>query len=450
MGRQPVTKLKRSKMLMYINADDHVATPNTKCPSCGDIAFAYDKTPDGIQRYFCNFSGCIKRIFTLDAMNDALIPKKVKLGCLAMLILIVFAGFIVPYINNREIVDEVPEPLISMDKFWFASGMSFRFRMAYNDWGWPRLSFIMEYINPRSPYFDPFYTDLIFVHSEEDAKGFPENIITAWPCELRSQHYVDRINRELRRTPYEISRYMSMMPKRDVVYVEDYGLTYPISITDFVDNWINIIALWRSLRLGWRGFTIPGERPWQWWYDEQEEHDEQEEYTDYTAPVPIEKFLFARDMRFIFRMMVDGNSRISITGNRVEAVIRPDLPSFNPFYTDLVFVHNEAEAAGFPNNVIVAWPWDNNWTYGLLEEITLASTLGEDQIPRNRIDESEREVLNVADFGLSYPITITDLIENWESMNALWQSFTIWEQYGMQSYIFYREMAVLFGVLLED
>ena len=83
---------------------------------------------------------------------------------------------------------------------------------------------------------------------------------------------------------------------------------------------------------------------------------------------------------------------------------------FEPFvqtydYTEILLVHSEAEADALdlPNYVRVLWPTD----------ATLATLIEMNNIIiRNEIDLSE--------FGLTYPITIDDLIYNWELVHDLY------------------------------
>jgi len=424
---------------MKSNENENITVlPTVKCSYCGKIASDHDKTAYGVQTYICNHSECKINIFTFESSLKGKLPQKVVNRYLKILLIFGVAGlvwFAGHRIINRGIIDDTPEPLISMDKFRFAENKNFRFRMVHDEYERTCSFSVRRYTDPRSSYFDPFYIDLVFVHSEEDAIGFPDNVIVAWPCEWISTRHIDSLNRELRRAPYEICRGLTRFPSRDIVYVEDYGLTYPITASDLADYWMNVKLLRRSLVSNIRGFRVPGEESLRMWDNERHVDNEQ---TEQQALIPYAQFLFAQDMRFIFRIMVDGERRISITGSKVVTVIRPDLPSFDPFYTDLIFVYNEEKAIDFPDNVIVAWPSDDYWTENVVGLISHVANLDEDGIPWDRTDATQRDVLNIEDFGLTYPITITDLLNNWENVNALWQSFTFWEQHGIQGWMWYQ------------
>jgi len=71
--------------------------------------------------------------------------------------------------------------------------------------------------------------------------------------------------------------------------------------------------------------------------------------------------------------------------------------------TEVVFVHTEEEAVGFPDHVMVMWP--GRLTRGALVEIN-------DIIRRDEVD--------VTEFGLTYPITIENLVDDWEKVRDLY------------------------------
>ena len=138
--------------------------------------------------------------------------------------------------------------------------------------------------------------------------------------------------------------------------------------------------------------------------------------------IPLEKIVYAVAMRFEFQIIVDGevsNSETVVTNHVV-----PNFPNFTDFYTDLVFVHSEAEAAEFPDNVIVAWPSER--TVGMLRGFQWAIGRNEENLMFN--ERQQREVINLIDFGFHAPITVEDIVDNWEQVNALWRSFTSSEQ----------------------
>ena len=81
--------------------------------------------------------------------------------------------------------------------------------------------------DPRRVYFDLLdvgETDkmvLVFVHSEEEAEGYEEGIIVAWPS-AKTEITLIRINRYIEREGIDISR---------------FSLEYPLTMENLVDNW---------------------------------------------------------------------------------------------------------------------------------------------------------------------------------------------------------------------
>ena len=143
------------------------------------------------------------------------------------------------------------------------------------------------------------------------------------------------------------------------------------------------------------------------------------------AMISEEKFRYIEQMGFKTRMVYEGEV-ISPANQHIANSIEPWRPTFNPFYTDLILVHNAEEAEGFPDNIILAWPRDNAWTQGLIDGIHWA--VNEDEYGLMFQGAPIREPFTLEDFGLTYPITIADLVDNWEKVNALWRAFTLNER----------------------
>jgi len=142
------------------------------------------------------------------------------------------------------------------------------------------------------------------------------------------------------------------------------------------------------------------------------------------AMICRDKADYAATMHFMFRIVRDGVAYMeSGFSPRVFSRIWPESPYFDPFYTELVFVHSETEAVEFPDNVIVAWP--SELTQGVILGIHFRVDMDESDLAERRED---RNVLTLEEFGLPYPLTVADLIDNWEKVIALWNSFTPLEQ----------------------
>ena len=97
--------------------------------------------------------------------------------------------------------------------------------------------------------------------------------------------------------------------------------------------------------------------------------------------VSTEKVGYAYHMGFSFQV-VEGGAREIVDGFIIWNRIVPQSSWFNPSFTELIFVHNEEEAQGLPDNVITAWPREGNWTQGLLYGINRAINLEADEIMR--------------------------------------------------------------------
>jgi len=68
-------------------------------------------------------------------------------------------------------------------------------------------------------------------------------------------------------------------------------------------------------------------------------------------------------------------------------------------YSDIVFVLDESEQVNYPKDVLVAWPGTN--TERVLWSVNYYAICGEGADP--------------TPYGLAYPITMTDVVDQWES-----------------------------------
>ena len=78
---------------------------------------------------------------------------------------------------------------------------------------------------------------------------------------------------------------------------------------------------------------------------------------------------------------------------------------FHFFNRDLHFVHTEAEAMEFDHQREIAG-WPSLWTQGMVEGFNLIEDIG------------------FATHGLSNPLTVTDMVDNWQAVWALWNELT--------------------------
>jgi len=142
------------------------------------------------------------------------------------------------------------------------------------------------------------------------------------------------------------------------------------------------------------------------------------------------EFGYASDLQFNFRFVENGvihmgNETDSSVPSMLSTRLNPEREWYTGFYTDIVIVHNEEEAVALPDNVVAAWPQED-LVDGLIKGLHWAVSLkGEDLLFRGHM---EREEITLEEFGLTYPITATDLVDNWEKVNALWRALTTSEK----------------------
>ena len=141
--------------------------------------------------------------------------------------------------------------------------------------------------------------------------------------------------------------------------------------------------------------------------------------------IPREKFFYADLMQFGFRFVVDGeelNGAERYLFTYLWGLVIPG-NSFDPSYDQLIFVHSKEEAVGLPDNVIAAWPSER--TVVIIEGLHRAIEKDQETLDQLR---SRRDAINIEDFGLSYPLTTTNLVNHWERVDALWNSLSNGEQ----------------------
>jgi len=119
--------------------------------------------------------------------------------------------------------------------------------------------------------------------------------------------------------------------------------------------------------------------------------------------ISTDKYFYAISLSFQFRAVFEGEVTISPIDVFARHLVFPEGEHFDPS-NEFVLVHNEAEAANLPDNVVAAWP---RYAQGMVNGIMFF-------VYHNEIDLSE--------FGLTHPVTVTDLVDNWEQVNELWNS----------------------------
>jgi len=147
--------------------------------------------------------------------------------------------------------------------------------------------------------------------------------------------------------------------------------------------------------------------------------------------IPREKFFYADLMQFGFRFVVDGeelNGSERYLFTYLWGLVIPG-NSFDPSYNKLIFVHSQEEAVGLPDNVIAAWPSER--TVDIITGLHRAIARDQESLDQGW---SRRDAINIEDFGLSYPLTTTDLVNYWERVDSLWNSLSNGEQSNIIHY----------------
>jgi len=167
-----------------------------------------------------------------------------KLYILAGWILAIAAIAAIIFVINIE--EEAPQPMVPSDKRLFLFNMFFDARIVVGDEIYFGSANFMIFTGPNHSDFDPFYDELIFVHSEEESEGFPDNVIVAWPLYPFTHTRLAGLNWAITRDLNEISGNPETR-RNHKINLEDFGLSYPITIEDMVDNWEKVHAVWNAL-----------------------------------------------------------------------------------------------------------------------------------------------------------------------------------------------------------
>ena len=131
--------------------------------------------------------------------------------------------------------------------------------------------------------------------------------------------------------------------------------------------------------------------------------------------IPDDIINYAGTLGFQIRVVIDGEESITAWTVNARAFTDPRSEAFNPFYTDFILVHNKEQALEFPDNVITAW---HDYPEGIVRGI---NWLVRNQLPY-RSGGRQRLALP-EDFDLTYPLTVDDLIYNWENVFGLFSVF---------------------------
>ena len=119
--------------------------------------------------------------------------------------------------------------------------------------------------------------EIIFVHNEDEARALfpdrcwegydhnnPPDVLVAWPDPERSQGVINGIH---------LFTVLSRAPDVDI---EEFSLSYPITLEDLVDNWEKVDEMWWSLSSTTRGLAfgearLHGSETWRMQLEERRE-----------------------------------------------------------------------------------------------------------------------------------------------------------------------------------
>jgi len=144
------------------------------------------------------------------------------------------------------------------------------------------------------------------------------------------------------------------------------------------------------------------------------------------AYVMMDQLWYSNEMWFDLRIVIDGEEVLS-SFHAIRNRIYTESPDFTPYFTEMAFVHSQESAAALPSNIIASWPRDCNWAYGMAAGINWAVSRDEADLTCF-VQGQIRDVICFTDFGLSYPLTVADMVDYWEEVSALWQAFPQFER----------------------
>jgi len=347
-------------------------------------------------------------------------------------------------IEFRERSEEVQQFMIPVNEYVFIESFASRFGIQLIREGEIKrgIANVYPYIWPRSDRFAPHFHELVLVRTEEDAQGFPNNVVVAWPRnEAWWERFIYGINWAIQedednvRMRYDgVVRWRPFGPEE---FEQRFGFAYPITIDDIIKNFEQFINLYNALspdRFFIEAFAdqLIDELPPPNWQQTPPPHEPSSVQNttqldptppDLTAPQQqlLDKFNYAYNFYFQFNDI-----------DSVKAKIDPTNPAYDPSYTDIVFFQTPPEAESLLQGTIAAWLPEENIATQFIHMIHSALSFTEDEL--DILGEVLREVITLEQFGLSYPLQPTDLVNNWEKVNELWDSLKPIEHYAIRAF----------------
>ena len=288
---------------------------------------------------------------------------------------------------------------------------------------------------------------LIFVKSEYAAQNFPENVVVAWPSQ-ETLYILDALNeftKDERWDNFFVNRQHEgdrLNGRLKDLGVDNFNINYPLTVEDLVDNWLDVDHL-RVNFLGHNHYwdtlvyeTLGNLHPL--WVDTRNEQPyepsnipgilQPEHIIAELSPAQtllIQKFNYALSKYFTFQMQTD--STYEHNPIIIQNTINPDSEQFNPFFSEIMLVHSQEDAQNLPKNVIAAWPTSEQaverYINALNDLINLDKDLDQEVV--ELVGEDFFNLIASESFDFSQPLAPQDVVDNWQTINALWSALSI-------------------------
>ena len=177
--------------------------------------------------------------------------QKMVIAILAIMIVIgilVACDIDTAHMYEQERIERVNCMVELVEKNIYSQGMQFEFQIYSN--GERRVvnaRAVFRRFDSGSIHYDPTLSDPVFVYSEEDAANFPENVVVGWPRGgIFKEVFIAGIHEKVDMTEDQLMENTGVW-HRPVITLEQFGLTYPLTHADFVDNWEKVFELWMTL-----------------------------------------------------------------------------------------------------------------------------------------------------------------------------------------------------------
>jgi len=361
---------------------------------------------------------------------------------LAIILVVVVIYLLANPIDFRNRSQEVQQFMISVDKYNFImfQQTGFEIQLTLDGETIQGFSNVDSYVFPLSDKFDPRFNELVIVRTQEEAEKFPDNVVVAW---LINEEWWDRyfyaVNWAMRLDEEHVRRHINFnrtfpRPIGIAEFEERVGLTYPIDADDMLNNFeqfselIFLLIHDGSFIRAFADQSIMELPPPNWQQAQPQKptpttDEANDTAIELTKPQQqlIDKFNYAYNFYFQF---ADTTS--------VAAKIDPTNPAYSPSYTNIILFHTAEEAKSAPGGTIAAWLPEEKTITQFIHMIHSALSFTENEL--DILGEVLREELTLEQFGLSYPLQPSDLVDNWEKANDLWNALKPIEHYAIRAF----------------